>query len=142
MKHDRERFLSACRTKADYVVTDGDELTVYTALERPLHEAGARVFTEWANANEVERIVVRSNFLQLRLGPSVGVCQVLEQLEACRSLPLTEGMAEVVDRSDLWGDLPADAGAFIEIKGEVCDVFSHLREPIRNVPKSQFRCVE
>lgn len=142
MKHDRERFLSACRTKADYVVTDGDELTVYTAVERPLHEAGARVFTEWVNANEVERIVVRSNFLQMRLGPSVEVSQVLEQLEACRSLPLTEGIAEIDVRSGLWPDLPAEAAAFIRVHGDRCDVFSHLREPIKNVPRSQFRWVE
>ncbi len=124
------------------MVTDGDGLTVYTAVERPLHEEGARVFSAWADAHEVERIVVRSNFVHLRLGPRAGVNQVLEQLEACRNLPLTQGMAEVVDRSDLWGDLPVDAGAFIEIKGEMCDAFSHLREPIRNVPKSQFRWVE
>ena len=142
MKNDRERFLSACRAEADYVVTDGDELTVYTAVERPLYEAGAQVFTDWANANEVGRIVVRSNFLRLRLGRKVGLSQVLEQLEACRNLPLTEGIAEVVDRSELWPDLPAEAEAFIRVNGDRCDVFSHLREPIRNVPRSQFRWVE
>lgn len=142
MKHDRERFFSACRAGADYVVADGDEMTVYTAVERPLHEASARIFAAWASANEVSSIAVRSNFLHLRLGPRVAVNQVLEQLEACRNPPLTEGMAEVVDRSGLWDDLPAEAGAFIEIHGENCDAFSHLRVPIRSVPKSQFRWVE
>lgn len=142
MKHDRERFLSACRVKADYVVIHGNEVAVYTAVERPLHQKGARVFAEWVDEHEIERIAVRSNFVHLRLGPSVEVNQVLEQLEACRNLPLTEGMAEVVDRSNLWGDLPADAGAFIEIRGETCDVFSHLRHPLKNIPRSQFRWVE
>lgn len=124
------------------MVTDGNELTVYTAVERPLYEAGAQVFMDWANANEVERIVVRSNFLHLRLGPSVGVSQVLEQLEACRNLPPTEGIAEIIDRSGLWLDLPAEAAAFVRVSGERCDAFSHLRQPIRNVPLSQFRWVE
>ncbi len=142
MKHDKERFLSSCRAGADYVVADGAELTVYTAAERPLYEAGALVFVNWAKAHDVDCLVVKSNLLKVRLGQRAGMDQVLGQLEACRNLPLTEGMAEIVDRSGLWDDLPAEAAAFIRVHGSRCDVFSHLREPIGNVPRSQFRWIE
>lgn len=142
MKHDRDRFFSACRDGSDYVVTDGSKVTVYTAVERPLDQASARAFVLWANRSGVEGIVLRSNFLHLRLGERVSLKEILEQLELCRNLPLTEGMAEVIDRSGLWPDLPAEAAAFIETNDDKCDVFAHLREPIRNVPKSQFRWVE
>ena len=123
------------------MLVDGQRVTIYTAVERPLDEESGQRLADWADSLGLFGMV-GSNIIHLRLKEGVTSQQVLEQVEACRKSPLREGIAEVVDRTGLWEDLPVHAKLFIRERGEVCDVFRHLRDPIMNVPRAQFRWTE
>lgn len=137
----RKRFSASCRRNSDYVLVEAGRITIHTAVERPLDEQSGRRLATWATAAGLSGIF-RSNFIQLQLNDTVTPQQVVEQLEACRKAPLLEGIAEVLDRTGLWDDLPAQAELFIQLDGELCNVYRHLREPIRNIPNTQFRWSE
>ena len=47
---ERERFLASCQQEADSVLVDGQSVTIYTAVERPLDEKSGQRLADLANS--------------------------------------------------------------------------------------------
>ena len=63
---ERERFLASCQQEADSVLVDGQSVTIYKAVERPLDEKSGQRLADLANSAGLSGMV-RSNIIHLRL---------------------------------------------------------------------------